>query len=172
MNSQIGVSEKTSRWIFAGIGLICVTVLSVAYFLQYGPGEQQPCPLCILQRYVYLAIAAVALSAAIVGPNRLGTMITAGLLGLLSAAGAGLAIWQVSKGDSMTSCLSDPVGIFVYNLPMRGWWPEFLAAYGGCADKYPPLFGISVPVWSLICFASMLTVCEFMLVKQLRGARH
>ncbi len=99
-------------------------------------------------------------------------MVVAGVLGVFAALGAGLAIWQVSKGDTMASCLTDPVGEFVYGLPMRGWWPEFLAAYGGCADKYPPIFGLSVPLWSLICFLALLTTCEFMLVKLLRSARN
>ena len=165
------MSETSTRTIFALISAVCVALLVAAYYLQYSQG-QQPCPLCILQRYVYLAIAVVALFAATVGPARVGAMVVAGVLGLFAAVGAGLAIWQVSKGDTMASCLTDPVGEFVYGLPMRGWWPEFLAAYGGCADKYPPIFGVSVPLWSLICFLALLTICEFVLVKLLRSARN
>ncbi len=165
------MSETSTRTIFSLISAVCVALLVAAYYLQYSQG-QQPCPLCILQRYVYLAIAVVALFAATVGPARVGAMVVAGVLGLFAAVGAGLAIWQVSKGDTMASCLTDPVGEFVYGLPMRGWWPEFLAAYGGCADKYPPIFGVSVPLWSLICFLALLTICEFVLVKLLRSARN
>ena len=165
------MSETSTRTIFSLISAVCVALLVAAYYLQYSQG-QQPCPLCILQRYVYLAIAVVALLAATVGPARVGAMVVAGVLGLFAAVGAGLAIWQVSKGDTMASCLTDPVGEFVYALPMRGWWPEFLAAYGGCADKYPPIFGVSVPLWSLICFLALLTICEFVLVKLLRSARN
>lgn len=153
------------------MGAICVALLSAAYYLQYGPDQQQPCPLCILQRYAYMAIAVVALIAAAAGPKRFGAMLVAGLLGAFAATGAALAIWQVSKGDSMASCLTDPVGEFVYGLAMRSWWPEFLAAYGGCADKYPPILGISVPLWSLIWFLSLITVCELMVVKLLKSAR-
>ena len=165
------MSQTSTRAIFALISVGCVALLGAAYYLQYSHG-QQPCPLCILQRYVYLAIAVVALLSAVVGPARVGAMVVAGLLGVFAAVGAALAIWQITKGDSMASCLTDPVGEFVYALPMRGWWPEFLAAYGGCADKYPPIFGVSVPLWSLICFLALLTMCEFMLVKLLRSARN
>ena len=171
MNNQLMISRTSTRWLFAAIGAICVALLGAAYFLQYGPYQQQPCPLCILQRYAYLAIALVALIAAVIGPERLGAMLVSGVLGLFAAIGGALAIWQVSKGDSMASCLNDPVGQFVYNLPMRNWWPEFLAAYGGCADKYPPIFGVSVPVWSLVWFAVLLAVCELMLVKLLKKTR-
>ena len=165
------MSQTSTRTIFALISAICVALLGAAYYLQYSHG-QQPCPLCILQRYVYLAIAVVALLSAVVGPARVGAMVVAGLLGAFAAVGAALAIWQITKGDSMASCLTDPVGEFVYALPMRGWWPEFLAAYGGCADKYPPIFGLSVPMWSLICFLALLTTSEFLLVKLLRRVRH
>ncbi|MEO8386177.1 MAG: disulfide bond formation protein B [Betaproteobacteria bacterium] len=152
------------RWIFAAIGVSCVALLGFAYYLQYGPG-QQPCPLCILQRYVYMTIAAISLAAAAYGPKRLGAMITAGLLGVFAATGAALAIWQVTKGDTMTTCNTDVVGQIVYALPMRAWWPEFLAAYGGCSDQYPPIFGLSIPLWSLIWFAGFLAISEYLVVK-------
>ena len=58
--NNITLSATQTRWIFAAIGVSCVALLGGAYFLQYGPGQQQPCPLCILQRYVYMAVADVA----------------------------------------------------------------------------------------------------------------
>lgn len=171
MNSTVMLSQTSTRLIFAAMATVCVALLGAAHFLQYGPAQQQPCPLCILQRYVYMAIAVVALIATAVGPKRTGAMVFASVLGIFAATGASLAIWQVSKGDTMTTCLSDPVGQFVYNLPMRAWWPEFLAAYGGCADKVPPLFGLSVPSWSLIWFACLAATCGFVWLKLFRAAR-
>ena len=162
--NNITLSATQARWIFAAIGVSCVALLGGAYLLQYGPAQQQPCPLCILQRYVYIAVAAVALMAAAVGPKRIGRMVTAGVLCAFTTIGAGLAMWQVTKGDTMTSCDTDVVGQIVYALPMRGWWPEFLAAYGGCADKVPPILGVSVPLWSFLWFAGFATICGFMLV--------
>lgn len=163
--NNASLTATQARWIFAAIGVSCAALLGSAYFLQYGPGQQQPCPLCILQRYVYIAVGAVALAAAAVGPKRIGSMVTAGVLCAFNAIGAGLAIWQVTKGDTMTSCDTDLVGQIVYALPMRSWWPEFLAAYGGCADKVPPILGVSVPLWSFLWFAVFVTACGFMLIK-------
>lgn len=166
------VSPKSTRWIFAAVGIACVGLLTAAYYAQYGPSQLQPCPLCILQRYVYIAIALLALGGAAAGPARMGGMVVASVLGLLAAMGAALSVWQVSKGASMTSCDTDTVGLFVYGLPMRSWWPEFLAAYGGCADKIPPVLGVSIPMWSLIWFAAIFMVCEITFVKLLKSARH
>jgi protein dithiol:quinone oxidoreductase len=165
------LSEKSTRLIFAAIGAFCVALLVNAYLMQYGPGQTQPCPLCILQRYVYMAIALVALPVAAIGPKRNCAMVAAGVLGLFAAVGAALAIWQVTKGESMATCMSDPVGIFVYNLPMRGWWPEFLAAYGGCADYVPPILGVSVPMWSLVCFSALAIICDLVWLKLFKDAR-
>jgi disulfide bond formation protein DsbB len=172
MSNPAALSRTATRLIFASITVFCLALLVNAYFLQYGPSQQQPCPLCILQRYAYMAIALAASIAATIGPERTGAMIAAGTVSIFAAGGAAIAIWQVVKGESMTSCMSDPVGIFVYNLPMRSWWPEFLAAYGGCADKVPPIFGISVPLWSFMCFTALATICQFVLLKQFRGARN
>ena len=165
-------SNTSARLTFAAISVACVMLLSTAYFLQYGPGQQQPCPLCILQRYVYLAIAVVALLAAAVGPGRVVAMVCAGTLAGLAVTGAALASWQLSKGNSMANCQSDPVGQFVYNLPMRSWWPEFLAAYGGCADKWPPIFGFSIPLWSLIWFAGLAVICTLILLSRIRRTKY
>ena len=153
-----------ARWIFAAASVSCVALLCFAYYMQYGLGHQ-PCPLCILQRYVYLAIAAVSLAGAAYGPKRFGAMITAAVLGVFAATGAALAIWQVTKGDTMTTCNTDMVGQIVYSLPMRAWWPEFLAAYGGCADLYPPILGLSIPLWSLIWFAGYLAIFAYLVAK-------
>ncbi len=160
------------RLVLAAIGFICLGLLAAAWYLQYGPATQQPCPLCILQRYVYMSLAVVCLLAAAHGPQRIGALIYTAVADLLASAGAGLAIWQVTKGASMTSCLSDPIGEFVNGLPSANWWPEFLFANGGCADKYPPVFGVSVPVWSLICFLVFLALISMSLVSTLRQTRH
>jgi disulfide bond formation protein DsbB len=171
MTDRSQLSNIPARWIFAAIGASSVALLGSAYFLQYGPNQLQPCPLCILQRYAFMCVALVALVAAAHGPKRTGTALYASLVGIFAATGVAIASWQVLKGSSMTSCLGDPVGEFVYGLPMRAWWPEFLAAYGGCADKIPPILGISVPMWSLIWFAGFIGACGFILLTLRRGAK-
>ncbi len=139
----------------AAIGLFCFALLVYAYYLQYGPDKQQPCPLCVLQRYVYFLLGMISLLASIVVKHSLPRPVlasTALLAALLaSLGGAGLAMWQVLKGGSMTSCQTDPIGIFVNSLPFADWWPEYLFANGGCSDKYFA-FGVPVPLLSLGCF--------------------
>jgi len=146
-----------------------MALLVYAWFLQYGPDKQQPCPLCILQRYVFMALAAVSLAAAIHGPRRIGLLVYALLADALAGTGLAFAIWQLTKGGSMTSCLADPIGDFVNGLPSAIWWPEFLFATGGCADKYPPVLGVAVPVWALIWFAMFALTLAWIIVAQLQA---
>lgn len=156
------------RLVLALIGLACVALLSFAWYMQYGPGQQQPCPLCVLQRYAYLALAIVCLIAAAHGPQRMGMLIYAGVADLLATTGIGLAFWQVTKGASMTSCATDPIGVFVNNLPMANWWPEYLFASGGCGDRYPPMLGMHTPQWSLLWFAVFATAIALSVIPAFR----
>ena len=124
-----------------------------------------------MQRYAYMSLAAICLLAVAHGPQRIGLLVYYAIADLLAGIGIGLAIWQVTKGASMTTCLSDPIGEFVNGLPSANWWPEFLFANGGCADKYPPIFGISVPLWSLICFIAFYALITSGLIATLRQRR-
>jgi protein dithiol:quinone oxidoreductase len=146
------------RALFLAIAVFCIGLLAGAYYLQYGPQAQQPCPLCIMQRYAYILVAFFALCGAMLAGNNAMMRLCAALASISAAAGGYFVGWQLTKGDSMTSCGADPIGQFVNGLPMRDWWPDYFLATGGCADKYPPILGLSLPVWSAICFALLLVV--------------
>jgi disulfide bond formation protein DsbB len=159
------MTKTTLRALLAAIGCFCIALLAYAYYLQYGPELQQPCPLCVLQRYTYFVIAVLALAVAVAPRAALIWVDTA-----VATAGAGLALWQVLKGSSMESCQRDPIGIFVNGLPMADWWPQYLFATGGCADKYSTL-GVPVPVWSLVCFIALACALGFIATRLSQSAR-
>ncbi len=146
------MTNSRIRSLLAAVALSCIALLGYAYFLQYGSERQQPCPLCVLQRYAYFVIGVIAAIGAM-WPRR--GIIFVGVM--VSLIGTSLALWQVLKGADMTSCQRDPIGIFVNGLPMADWWPAYLFASGGCADRYVTL-GLPVPLWSLICFIALLAV--------------
>jgi disulfide bond formation protein DsbB len=161
----------TPRIILAAIAVACIGILATAWYLQYGAGKQQPCPLCILQRYAFITLAMVCTLAVIHGPQRTGMIVYAVFADLLATTGVGLSLWQVSRGASMTSCLADPIGEFVNALPMANWWPEYFFASGGCADVYPPIFGLYTPQWSLVWFLILTAITTAALYVSLRRTR-
>jgi disulfide bond formation protein DsbB len=50
---------RRERSLLVLLGLICVALVGGALYMQYGLHED-PCPLCILQRYFFLLIAIFA----------------------------------------------------------------------------------------------------------------
>jgi protein dithiol:quinone oxidoreductase len=153
------IQKLSPRLILGAIAVFSFGLLAYAWMLQYGPERQQPCPLCVLQRYVYLLIGIAALIGAL--HQHIVHAITTALFAL---TGAGLATWQVLKGSEMTSCLRDPIGEFVNGLPTADLFPQYFFANGGCADKYFTL-GLPVPVWSLICFGLIIFGCGVVILK-------
>lgn len=154
------------RALFALLGLICLALVGYALHLQFGPEKQQPCPLCILQRYAYLMIALVSFVAALHGAGSRLARWYAGTVGVFAASGIVFAVWQLTKGETMHGCIADPIGEFVNRLPMSAWWDaKLFFATGGCADKYPPTLGLSVPVWSLIFFILIAMLAGLMLIR-------
>src|SRR5215203_5100902 len=74
--------------------LVCGGLILYALYLQYYE-YQNPCPLCILQRVVYIVLMVVFLAAALHGPRRTGAVIYSSLLAVISLVGAGIATRHV-----------------------------------------------------------------------------
>jgi len=147
------IKNISPRLIFSGIAIFSLSLLAYAWMLQYGPERQQPCPLCVMQRYFYIFTGASALVGAL--HLHIAHAITTATFAL---TGAGFALWQVLKGSEMTSCQRDPIGIFINSLPTADLFPQYFFASGGCADKYLTL-GLPVPIWSLLCFVFITLGC-------------
>ena len=74
-----------------------------------------PCPLCVFQRVAVIALGSVFLLAAFVVPERRGSRLAAGLIGVIAAIGAGVAgrhVWLKSlppeEAPFISGCGSTP----------------------------------------------------------------
>lgn len=154
-----------TRAFYFCIAFFCFALLGGAYYLQHVE-KQFPCPFCILQRYAYLAIGLVSLIAVGHGPRLTGwgRSLYAVLITLFGVSGVVLAVWQLLKASKDASCGADAVAEFVNGLPPAGWYSEYFFANGGCSDAWPPIFGISLVVWSIICF-SVLSIIGIVALK-------
>ncbi|MBA3996119.1 MAG: disulfide bond formation protein B [Candidatus Accumulibacter sp.] len=117
-----------------------------------------PCPLCIFQRVLYLALAAVALCGALALAPAL-RRLWGGLLGLIAAGGLATALyqsWMQFYPEAVTQCgFGEPTLIerLVDWLGMQ--WPLMFMATGFCTSKESVL-GLSMANWSVFCFAGFL----------------
>jgi protein dithiol:quinone oxidoreductase len=150
--------------IFGVIALVCVAAVAAAVTLQYQFG-MQPCPWCILQRVLFLAIAVVALVGTL-WRARLGTVVAALALALLAIAGAAAALWQHFVAASAASCDLTLAERIVSSLTLDERWPEVFTAYASCKDAAVKLLGVPFEFWSLALFAAAL----FAALRLLRSA--
>ena len=124
----------------------------VAALLTQHLGGMLPCAWCVLQRLIFLAIAAAA-GLGLLLPGPLGRRVGAGLALLLAGLGGATALWQHFVAAASASCnmtLADRV-MGATGLDSR--FPEVFAAYASCADAQADLVGVPYEFWSLALFA-------------------
>ena len=144
------------RPVLLAAAFISLALLAVALYLQHGM-DMLPCPLCVLQRYAFAAVALICLVAA--GLPSGGQRAGAGL-GLLAAlAGLGTAGWHLwIKAHPTVSCGIDPLETSLNTIPTARMLPFLFQADGLCTTEYAPILGLSIPQWSLIWFAVLAIV--------------
>jgi disulfide bond formation protein DsbB len=134
--------------------LVCAGLLGIALYLQYYE-YQDPCPLCILQRTVYMALMAGFLVAALHGPGRLGAMVYGGLLTLTAGIGAAIAarhVWlQHLPPDRVPEC-GPGLEFTLRKFPLAQALEKILAGSGQCAEAGWKFLGLTIAGWSLVWF--------------------
>jgi disulfide bond formation protein DsbB len=129
--------------------------------------DMQPCPWCVLQRLIFLVLAAFALLG-VAWRGRLGQRLAAAGVLASSLAGVAAALWQHFVASSSASCnltLADRV-MSATTLDAR--WPEVFAAYASCADAAVRLFGLPYEFWSLALYGALGGAAAWLLLKRLR----
>lgn len=133
------------------VAIASLGLIGVALYLQHQLGWA-PCPLCVIQRYLFLLVALIALVAVFLAPGarRAG----AGLGALAALSGAGVAGWHIyTKAHPSISCGVDPLETALNRIPPAEWLPFLFKADGLCSTPYPPILGLDVPEWALVWFA-------------------
>ncbi|ACC69903.1 disulfide bond formation protein B [Paraburkholderia phymatum] len=146
------VKLRRERSLLVLLGLVCLALVGGALYLQFVEHED-PCPLCIIQRYFYLLIAIFAfLGARMRGWTGVRLL---EVLALLSALGGLLTAARhvYVQSHPNFSCGFDALQPIVDGLPPAHWLPSVFKVAGLCETPYPPILGISLPGWSLIGFA-------------------
>ncbi|WP_246487449.1 disulfide bond formation protein B [Ferrigenium kumadai] len=144
----------SNRWLYLAGALFASGLMGFGLYLQYVK-HQDPCPLCMVQRAVFIAILVVFVVAALHGPKRLGERIYAALIGLLSLSGIGVAarhIWiQHLPKDEVPAC-GPGLDYMLETMPMADVLKELMHGSGECAAKGWTLLGLGIPEWSLLCY--------------------
>ena len=129
-------------------------LIAYALYLQYYE-YQNPCPLCILQRVVYIVLMVVFLIGALHGPRRTGVYVYSALLTVVSLVGAGIAtrhVWlQHLPKDKVPEC-GPGLNYMLDRFPLVEAFAKIFRGSGECAEVGWKLLGLSVAEWSLVWF--------------------
>ncbi len=148
--------------------LASLGLLGVGLYLQLVL-EMLPCPLCVLQRYAFSAVALICAIAVLLPAAA--TRIGAALACLASLTGAGIAIRHLwVKAHPTVSCGIDPLETSLNQILTARWFPTLFQADGLCTTEYDPILGLSIPQWALIWFAAFALVTAFVALRSRRNA--
>lgn len=157
----------TNRQVLYAISSISFALIAVALYLQHAM-EMRPCPLCVIQRYMFVAIGVCTLVGAISGKVREGT-----ILALLAAFGG---LYTVGKhlyviANPGFSCGIDPMETMLNKFPTAEYLPWLFRADGLCEGATDAIMGLGIPQWAALWFVVLTVLLGWVLWRQLRAGR-
>lgn len=152
--SATALLQRHARTALVLIALACLASVAGALYAQH-VWAMEPCPWCILQRVLYLAIAGVALLAAAVpagSAGRVSTALSALLVVVLGLAGTAAALYQHFVAAKQASCDLTLADRIVSGLGLDAWLPDVFEVRASCADAAVSLLGVPFELWSAALF--------------------
>jgi len=160
------------RRLLALVALLCVALLSFGLYLQHVVGLE-PCPMCIVQRYVMVLMALVAAVGAVVASVG-AQMLAAALVATLSAAGAFVAArqsWLQWYPPEVYTCGRDFYGM-IETFPLKRAIPMIFRGGGDCTKVDWTLLGLSIANWSFLAFFGIGSLTVWLLWRHWRQAQN
>ncbi|HEX8787869.1 MAG TPA: disulfide bond formation protein B [Telluria sp.] len=146
------------------IAAVSIALIGAALYLQHVK-DMLPCPLCVIQRYLYLGIAIFALIGAFSGKIKAFT----GLALLCALGGLGVVgkhLYVLAHPGF--SCGIDPVETVLNKIPTATMLPWLFSANGLCEAAQEPVLGLNVPQWSAVWFVLLTLSLIWVLVRRAR----
>ena len=147
-------ANVSNRWLYLAGAVVIAGLFGAALYLQHML-HQDPCPLCMVQRFIYIAMGVLFAIAALHNPKRIGTKVYAALIGLVALSGVGVAgrhIWiQHLPKDELPAC-GPGLDYMLENFPMAEVLKELMHGSGECAAKGWIFLTLGIPEWSLIWY--------------------
>ena len=155
------------------VTLMCLVPVGLALFSQHMLGHE-PCPWCILQRVVFVAMALVALVGLVATQLRQPFAQRLALIALMALAGCGMAaaLWQHFVAAASQSCNLTLADKIIHGLLLDTYLPEVFEPRASCADAIFYFLGVPYEIWSLGLYALMAVgSVRVMWVREIASAR-
>ena len=142
------------RWLYLAGALVVAVLFGSALYLQYVL-RQEPCPLCMLQRVIFIVIGVLFFIAALLNARSLAGRIYSSLIALFALSGIGVAsrhIWiQHLPADQVPAC-GPGLNYMLKHFPMSDVLQELMHGSGECAAKGWTFLTLGIPEWSLVWY--------------------
>jgi len=129
--------------IVAPLAAVGLALVSQYYY------DMQPCPWCVLQRVIFLAVAIANLIA--LAQRQVGAVLAL----LLSLCGAAAALWQHFVAAASASCNLTLADRIVGAMGLNTALPDVFEARASCADAAVSVLGVPYEFLSLLLFAAL-----------------
>ena len=149
--------------VLAITGVLALGSVALAALAQY-EFDMQPCPWCVLQRFIYIVVGVLALLGAVLSGMSRRIVIALALLGTLD--GIASALWQQLHAINENSCDLSLAERITTALQLDRLLPQLFIAYASCADAAVSVLHVPFAVWS----CAMYVILALMLAWTLRAA--
>jgi disulfide bond formation protein DsbB len=166
MSFVLNLFDQTPRRVFWLLSLVCLGLLGFALYLQH-VGGLEPCPMCIVQREVFILVAVVAAVCGLL-KGRMAHLAGSGLLALLAILGAFVAArqsWLQWYPPEVVSCGRDFYGM-IENFPLSRVIPMLFKGSGDCSKVDWTFLGGSIANWSFVCFSCVFAAAVLMILRR------
>ena len=147
----------TNRLFYAAGALVCAALLGYGYYLQYFD-NQDPCPLCLVQRGFYVLVLVAFTVAALHGPGRTGHLVYCIAASVFALAGAGVAtrqVWLQHLPPEQVPPCGPGLYYMLENLAFTRVLEKLFTGSGQCAEVHWTFLGLSIAEWSLGWFIAL-----------------
>lgn len=133
------------------VAVLCIACVAFALFSQYVLG-MQPCAWCVLQRFIFLCVAAICLLGNLFKTN-LAKKTIATLSAFLCLLGSSAAWYQYSVASASFSCDMTFADKFMSKWTgLDALMPWLFGIYATCFDAKVTLLGIEYSLWGMVTF--------------------
>lgn len=157
---KLPVNGASYRNVFLSGFLLCLGALCVGLYLQLQVGLE-PCPLCIIQRWVMILAGLICLAGAIHNSDSIMRRVY-GFLTMFVADGgavvAGRQLWlQQLPPDQVPAC-GPGLEYMMENLPLKDTLSLLFSGSGECAEVTWQFLGLSIAGWSMGIFIILIVL--------------
>ena len=139
----------------AGMAVASFAAVGIALIAQHQFGVK-PCPWCVLQRAIFLAVGAFSLLGWLVQAKRSLRQATLVVVLLLCAAGLTAAVFQHEVASQTASCAMGLADKIVTALNLEDLWPSVFMITANCSEAAAyRLIGLPYEIWSGLLFAGL-----------------